>query len=68
LVINLDGNHEAIDGDGHVTLSAGRHSIHVPYFQGPPVSVALILQVKAPGEEKFRIFNLRDFKAPAGAE
>jgi hypothetical protein len=68
LVINLDGNHAATDGEGHVTLSAGRHSIHVPYYQGPPVAVALVLQIKAPGEEKFRIFNLRDFKAPAETE
>jgi hypothetical protein len=68
LVINLDGVHSATDGDGHVTLSAGRHTIHVPYFQGPPVSLALVLQVKAPGEEQFRVFDLRDFRAPAGAE
>jgi hypothetical protein len=68
LVINLDGVHAATDGDGHITLSAGRHSIHVPYFQGPPVALALVLQVKAPGEEKFRVFDLRDFRAPVGTE
>ncbi len=67
-VIDLDGVHAAQDRDGHIALSAGRHSIHVPYFQGPPESVALVLQVKAPGEEKFKVFNLRDFKAPAGTE
>jgi hypothetical protein len=67
-VIDLDGVHAAQDRDGHITLSAGRHTIHVPYFQGPPDSVALVLQVKAPGEEKFKVFNLRDFRVPAGTE
>ena len=67
-VIDLDGVHAAQDRDGHITLSAGRHTIHVPYFQGPPVSLALVLQVKAPGEEQFRVFNLCDFRAPAGTE
>ena len=67
-VIDLDSVHAALSKDGHMTLTAGKHTIHVPYFQGPPDSVALILQVKAPGEEKFRIFDLRDFTAPVGTE
>ena len=42
------------------TLSAGWHSIHVPYFQGPPLALALVLCIQPPGEA-MRPFNLNEF-------
>lgn len=63
-VIDLDGLHSGADRGGRVTLSAGLHTIHVPYFQGEPYSVGLVLAVRPPGEKNFRIFDLREFAAP----
>lgn len=60
VVINQDGSHPAMTSEGKVVLDAGRHTIHVPYFQGPPMSVALVLEVKPPGE-KFTVFDLKNF-------
>ena len=65
-VLDDDGVHAAAQRDGRVTLSVGRHTIHIPYFQGPPYAVALGLQVKAPGG-KLKAFDMRDFAKP-GAE
>jgi hypothetical protein len=48
---------------GKINLSAGRHTIHVPYFQGSPPGVALILTIKPPGEST-RPFNLSEFAPP----
>ncbi len=64
LLIDLDGVHAVADRTATTTLSAGWHSIHVPYFQGPPVSLALVLQIKPPGES-LRPFNLNEFIPPA---
>ena len=50
LLINLDGVHPVTQGIAKTTLSAGWHSIHVPYFQGPPISLALVLRIQPPGE------------------
>jgi hypothetical protein len=62
LVIDLDGIHQVQDGTGRLKLEVGRHSIRVPYFQGPE-AVALVLRVKPPGGS-FKIFDMRDFAAP----
>lgn len=64
LLINLDGAHQADKGSATTTLSAGWHSIHVPYFQGPPASLALVLRVQPPGES-MRPLNLNEFLPPA---
>jgi hypothetical protein len=63
LVIDVDGVHGAREGSGRIQLNAGRHTVHVPYFQGPPFSVALVLSVKSPRGE-FKPFDLRDFDKP----
>jgi len=62
-IINNDELHPAKSMTGKVNLAAGRHTIHVPYFQGSPPGVALILTIKPPGEST-RPFNLSEFAAP----
>jgi hypothetical protein len=64
-IIENDELHQARSKTGKVTLAAGRHTIHVPYFQGSPPGVALILTIKPPGESA-RPFNLSEFAPPAG--
>jgi hypothetical protein len=64
LVVNDDGQHPALERRGFLKLAAGRHVIHIPYYQGPPRSVALMLAVKAPGGN-FKPFDVRDFAEPA---
>ena len=64
LLIDLDGQHPAAEQAAKTTLSAGWHSIHVPYFQGPPIALALVLQIQPPGES-MRPFNLNEFVPPA---
>jgi hypothetical protein len=65
-VTENDGLHSVSSSHGQIDLDAGRHSIHVPYFQGP-IAVALVLMVQPPGEE-WKVFDLRDYapEAPAG--
>jgi hypothetical protein len=63
MILNDDGVHPASERQGKVQLNAGRHVIHIPYFQGPPRAVALVLQVKVPGG-KFKPFDVRDFARP----
>jgi PA14 domain len=62
-VIDLDNLHSAFTKDGHIALDAGRHTIHVPYYEGTPYAVALSLWVRGPGED-WKIFDLRDFADP----
>jgi len=64
LLIDLDGQHAVLKQSATTTLSAGWHSIHVPYFQGPPVELALVLRIQPPGES-IRPFNLNEFMPPA---
>ena len=64
LLIDLDGVHPVAKQTTTTTLSAGWHSIHVPYFQGPPTSLALVLNIQPPGET-MRPFNLNEFVPPA---
>jgi hypothetical protein len=67
-VINLDGLHAALGGAGRIHLDPGLHTMHIPYFQGEVVSVALILWVQPPGEKDWQIFDLRNFAEPSPDE
>ena len=62
-VIGDDGIHPPQTVSGSITLDAGRHTIHLPYFEGPKY-VNLILQVKAPDGE-LKLFDVRDFPDPS---
>jgi hypothetical protein len=62
-IIDNDELHQAQSKTGKVNLAAGRHTIHVPYFQGSPPGVALILTIKPPGEST-RPFKLSDYAPP----
>jgi hypothetical protein len=62
-IINNDELHQAKSMTAKINLSAGRHTIHVPYFQGSPPGVALILTIKPPGGPT-RPFNLSDYAPP----
>lgn len=63
LLIDLDGVHNVSRQTVTTTLSVGWHSIHVPYFQGPPTELALVLHIQPPGES-MRPFNLNQFLPP----
>ncbi len=63
-LIDLDGVHPVTRQTATITLSVGWHAIHVPYFQGPPIALALVLSIKPPGES-MRPFNLTEFVSPA---
>jgi len=60
VLIDLDGIHTLQTKEATTMLSAGQHTIHVPYMQGPGISVGLILRVKPPGGD-YKLFDLRDF-------
>ena len=64
LLIDLDGVHPVDEMTAQNALSVGWHSIHVPYFQGPPISLSLVLRIQPPGET-MRPFNLNEFVPPA---
>jgi hypothetical protein len=64
IVIDLDTLHSALTKPGRIKLDAGRHTIHVPYYEGTPYAVALSLWVRGPGEEDWKVFDLRDFTDP----
>ena len=64
LVIDLDGEHSVLKGEGRITLGVGRHTIHVPYMEVGGPWLALGLRVKPPGE-KSKVFDIRDFNPPA---
>jgi hypothetical protein len=66
LVAEDDGVHSLEKAKGSVDLAVGMHTIHVPYFQ-QTVHVGLILIVQPPGEA-YRVFDVRKFSPPAGAE
>jgi hypothetical protein len=64
ILIDLDGVHQVDKEAAKTVLSTGWHSIEVPYFQGPPLALALVLRVEPPGES-MHPFNLNEF-LPAG--
>ncbi|MGD0894051.1 MAG: PA14 domain-containing protein [Terracidiphilus sp.] len=66
MLIDDDGIHPPHTIEAGVLLDAGRHTIHLPYFQGPTY-VNLILKVRPPGGE-LKIFNLRDFARPIDSQ
>jgi len=49
VLINNDGIHPPVTKDASISLDTGRHTIHIPYFQGPTY-VNLIVQIQAPGD------------------
>jgi PA14 domain-containing protein len=68
LIIDNDGEHEAREMFGQTQLSAGIHSVHVPYYQGPKFMLALVLKVQGPNDTGFRVLSTEDFKPPADRE
>jgi hypothetical protein len=62
-VIDLDGLHTARTRVGTITLDVGWHTVHVPYYQGAPSAVALMLWVNPPNGQ-WQIFDLGDFLPP----
>ena len=64
-VIDNDGVHGTLDKAVTMTLSGGRHTIKVWYFQGPATEVALQLFVKPAGRQE-KIFGMTDYAAGAG--
>jgi len=66
-VVNNDGLHPVRRKEGAVKLMTGMHTIRLSYFQGPREWVALILKIRGPKLDGWRIFNIDDFKAPVPA-
>ena len=62
-VISNDGIHPPQTIEGSIMLESGRHTIRLPYFQGPTY-VNLVLKVKSP-DESLKVFDMRDFSEPA---
>lgn len=67
LVIDNDGIHAVESKWAKVVLGCGVHSIRVSYFQGPRITVALMLRVQAP-DDKMRVFNTDRFTPPANPD
>ena len=59
-IINLDGLHLPMSSRKTIVLTAGRHRLHLPYFQGPG-TFALAMKVRGPGEKHFKLFDMRDY-------
>ena len=65
LVIDHDGIHPATHPrEGAVELAGGIHRIRVSYYQGPPMYLALVLEVAKP-DGVWEIFSTDHFKPPA---
>lgn len=64
LIIDDDGQHPPELQQGSAELTAGAHSIHVTYYQGPRYQVALVLKVEPPGHDTFELFNTNDYTPP----
>jgi hypothetical protein len=67
LVADNDGVHSTTVRLASLRLAGGLHTIRVPYFQGPRLTVALMLEVAGPGEQP-RIFSTDEFKPPPDPE
>lgn len=63
LLIDNDGTHATQSKEGSAQLTRGVHSIRVPYFQGPRVELALVLEVARDGGT-YQLFKTDNF-APA---
>ena len=63
LLINDDGIHPPRTITKSIELTTGRHTIHLPYFEGPTY-VSLILQVKPPNGI-LDVFDIRDYRKPS---
>jgi len=54
LVVNNDGVHSATTVVGNpINLTVGQHVLHVPWYQGPPVAIALQVMWETPGSSTF---------------
>lgn len=62
LLLANDGIHPPRTVSGTVKLLAGKHAIHLPYFQGPTY-VSLVLKVKPPNGI-LDVFDIRDYARP----
>lgn len=67
VVIDNDCQHPPEKKESEIALTGGIHRIRVSYFQGPRFQVALVLSVAGEGE-RWRIFNLQEFKPPANPD
>jgi hypothetical protein len=67
MVINNDGVHPGVARAGTAALKAGVHRVRISYFQGPRFHVALLLDVRRPGED-WHPFNLDRYLPPPGHE
>jgi hypothetical protein len=65
LLIDLDGLHDVLSRAAPLHLDVGRHTLHLPYLEGPG-GMALMLLIKPPGGQ-YKVFDLRDFSLPAEA-
>ncbi len=63
-IVDIDGLHTPRKSVGQIELDAGRHTIHVPYFEGTPPGVALALWVRPP-HGTWRVFDLHEFEEPS---
>ena len=62
VVIDLDGIHPGKTGSGEISLLAGPHTLHLPYFNGIRAAV-LALYVESEGQT-MTIFNTLNFAPP----
>jgi hypothetical protein len=63
-VIDLNNLHAVFTKEGQITLDAGRHTIHIPYYRGTLYAAGLSLWVRTPGEKDWKLFDLREFEEP----
>lgn len=64
VLIDLNGLHDVLNREAQIHLEAGRHTLHLPYYQGPG-GLALMLLVKPPDGD-YEVFDVRDFAPPGG--
>ncbi len=67
-VVDNDNLHPMQTEEGHITLKGGLHKIRVQYFQGPRMTLALILEVAGPDDTGFRVFSTHEFRPPGNPE
>ena len=67
LIIDNDGLHPPETRHGSLDLAGGIHRIRVPYFQGPRLHVALVLEIAAPSAES-KVFSTDEYKPPPNPE